>query len=147
MIRCRKVSFVSAMRLLLLSRSIQALDAATQSQCIWVGGRDTHLPCDVMSQPPLASQNEGLQSSKAATKLYLCAPKVAPQAVRRLKVTLKALETEVGALHELLASNLPTFVRSTHVDVPCHALRGSESKKGLGESQPGDEPRELLQGL
>lgn len=24
---------------------------------------------------------------------------------------------EVGALHELLASNLPTFLRSTHVDV------------------------------
>ena len=70
----REAHFLSGAKVLLTSRSIQALDAATQTQCIW-----------------------------AATKLYLSAPSNAPDAV--------------SELHELLNSHLPTFVRSTHVDV------------------------------
>lgn len=69
-----EAQFLSGAKVLLTSRSLQVLDAATQTQCIW-----------------------------AATKLYLSAPEHAPAAVPEL--------------HELLNSHLPSFVRSTHLDV------------------------------
>eukprot|EP00435_Cladocopium_sp_Y103_P000315 s3163_g1.t1 len=69
-----EAQFLSGAKVLLTSRSLQVLDAATQTQCIW-----------------------------AATKLYLSAPEHAPAAVLEL--------------HELLNSHLPSFVRSTHLDV------------------------------
>lgn len=69
-----EAAFLSGAKVLLTSRSIQALDAATQTQCIW-----------------------------AASKLYLAVPEHAP--------------STVAQLHELLCSQLPSFVRSTHLDV------------------------------
>jgi len=85
--------------------------------CAWIIGEyhaDIEKPAEaaflsgaecLLASKPLQALEPAIQSQCiwAAAKLYLSAPLHAPEAVSQL--------------HELLNSSLPTFVRSTHVDV------------------------------